>query len=108
MFSVAKAVKSNRKLSVSTAPMNITLKQHKKDQFILQSIWIAFYNPKVLGTVMQYSLLSLIIGCPQNTVENTLQFVLSPLYKKLNLGKNSGYKRPTLFLGWGEGLGMCD
>ena len=56
MFSVAKAVKSNRKLSVSTrttAPMNITLKHHKKDQFILQSIWIAFYNPKVLGTVMQ-------------------------------------------------------
>ena len=58
MFSVAKAVKSNRKLSVSTrttAPMNITLKHHKKDQFILQSFWIGFYNPKVLGTVMQYS-----------------------------------------------------
>ena len=60
---------------------------------------------KVLGTVMQYSLLSLIIVCPQNTVENTLQFVLSPLYKKLNLGKNSGYKRPTLFVGWGGGVG---
>ena len=58
MFSVAKAVKSYHKLSVSTrttAPMNITLKHYKKDQFILQSIWIAFYNPKVLGTVMQYS-----------------------------------------------------
>ena len=58
MFSVAKAVKSNRKLSVSTrttAPMNITHKHHKKDQFILQSFWIAFYNPKVLETVMQYS-----------------------------------------------------
>ena len=58
MFSVAKAVKSNRKLSVSTrttAPMNITLKHHKKHQCILQSFWIAFYNPKVLGTVMQYS-----------------------------------------------------
>ena len=60
---------------------------------------------KVLGTVMQYSLLSLIFGCPQNPVENTLQFVLSPLFKKLNLGKNSGYKRPTLFVGWGEGVG---
>lgn len=60
MFSVAKAVQSNHKLSVSTrttAPMNITLKHHiyKKDQFILQSFWIAFYNPKVLETVMQYS-----------------------------------------------------
>lgn len=60
MFSVAKAVKSNHRLSVSTrttAPMNITLEHHKTDQFILQSFWIAFYNPKVLGTMMQYSVI---------------------------------------------------
>ena len=26
----------------------------------------------------------------------------------LKVGKNSGYTRPTLFVGWGEELGPCD
>ena len=37
-----------------------------------------------------------------------LRFSLPPPYKKLKLGKNSGYTRPTLFVGWGEGLDLCD
>ena len=37
-----------------------------------------------------------------------LQFSLPPTYTKLKLGKNSGYTRPTLFVGWGEGLHLCE
>ena len=57
---------------------------------------------KVLGTVMQYSYFSIILGSliKQCIVfETFLQFSLPPPYTKLNLGKNSGYTRPTLFVG---------
>ena len=37
-----------------------------------------------------------------------LQFSLPLPYTKLKLGKNSGYTRPTLFVGWGEGLDLCE
>ena len=37
-----------------------------------------------------------------------LQFSLPPPYTKLKLGKNSGYTRPTLFVGWVEGLDLCE
>ena len=37
-----------------------------------------------------------------------LQFSLPPPYAKLKLGKNSGYPRPTVFVGWGEGLVLCE
>ena len=37
-----------------------------------------------------------------------LQFSLPPPYTKLKLGKNSGYMRPTLFVGWGEQLDLCE
>ena len=37
-----------------------------------------------------------------------LQFSLPPPYTKLKLGKNSGYTRPTLFVGWGEGSDLCE
>ena len=40
--------------------------------------------------------------------ENFLQFSLPPPYTKLKLEKNSGYRRPTLFVGWGEGLDLCE
>ena len=40
--------------------------------------------------------------------EILLQFPLPPAYTKLKLGKNSGYTRPTLFVGWGEGLDLCE
>ena len=35
-----------------------------------------------------------------------LQFSLPPPYRKLKRGKNLGYTRPTLFVGWGEGLDL--
>ena len=31
-----------------------------------------------------------------------------PPYTKLKLRKNSGYTHPTLFVGWGEGLDLCE
>ena len=37
-----------------------------------------------------------------------LQFSLPPPYTKLKLGKNFGYTCPTLFVGWGEGLHLCE
>ena len=37
-----------------------------------------------------------------------LQFSLPPPYTKLKLEKNSGYTRPTLFVGWGKGLDLCE
>ena len=37
-----------------------------------------------------------------------LQFSLPPPFTKLKLRKNSGYTRPTLFVGWGEGLDLCE
>ena len=37
-----------------------------------------------------------------------LKFSLPPPYTKLKLGKNSGYRRPTMFVGWGQGLDLCE
>ena len=37
-----------------------------------------------------------------------LHFSLPPPYKKLKRGKNSGYMRPTLFVGWVERLDLCE
>ena len=37
-----------------------------------------------------------------------LQFSLPLPYTKLKLGKSSGYTRPTLFVGWGEELDLCE
>ena len=64
---------------------------------------------KVLGTVMQYSHCFVILGSLIKQCilfEIFLQVSLPPPYTKLNLGKNSGYTRPMLFAGWGEGLGQ--
>ena len=36
------------------------------------------------------------------------QFSLPPPNTKSKLGKNSGYKRPTLLMALGEGLGMLE
>ena len=58
---------------------------------------------EALGIVMQYSL-SIISGCPQKTVENALQFVLSPLYTKLNIRKILNTRlQPCLWGGGGVG-----
>ena len=51
-----------------------------------------------LGSLLKQSIL----------FEIFLQFSLPPPFTKLTLGKNSGYKRPTLFVGWGEGLDLCE
>ena len=40
--------------------------------------------------------------------EILLQFSVALPYTKLKLRKNSGYTRPTLFVGWGEGLDLCE
>ena len=66
---------------------------------------------KVLGTVLQYSDFSVISLFPLKTVHpfrNFLAVLPPPPYTKLKLGKNSGYTRPTLFVGWGEGLDLCE
>ena len=66
---------------------------------------------KVLGTVLQYSYFSVISRFPLKTVHpfrNFLAVLPPPPYTKLKLGKNSGYTRPTLFVGWGEGLDLCE
>ena len=39
---------------------------------------------------------------------NFLAVLPPPPYSKLKLGKNSGYTRPTLFVGWGEELDLCE
>ena len=57
---------------------------------------------KVLGTVLQYSDFSVISLFPLKTVHpfrNFLAVLPPPPYTKLKLGKNSGYTRPTLFVG---------
>ena len=53
---------------------------------------------------------SVISRFPLKTVlfEIFLQFSLPPPYTKLKLEKNSGYTRPTLFVGWGKGLDLCE
>ena len=61
---------------------------------------------KVLGTVLQYSYFSEICWFPHKTVHPFLP--PSTLYKVETLKKNSGYTRPTLFVGWGEGLDLCE
>ena len=39
---------------------------------------------------------------------NEGQFSLPPPYTKFKLVKKFGYTCPTLFVGWGEGLGMYE
>ena len=51
------------------------------------------------------SRLPLKTACTSVLFEIFLPFSLPPPYTKLKLGKNS---RPTLFLGWGEGLSLCE
>jgi len=68
-----------------------------------------------LGTVMKYSYFSVISVFPHKTVHPFWNFFCSspsaPLLHPIQSWKpkkNSGYTRPTLFVGWGEGLGLCE
>ena len=66
---------------------------------------------KALGTVLQYSYFSVIswILLKQcSVIEIFLQFSLPHPIQSWNSEKNSGYTRPTLFVGWGEGLDLCE
>ena len=55
---------------------------------------------------------SVIYGFPHKTVRPFSKFSCSSPsslpYTKLKLETNSGYTRPTLFVGWGEGLGLFE
>ena len=66
---------------------------------------------KVFGTVLQYAYLFVISRFPLKTVHHFrifLHFSLPLPYTKLKLGKNSGYTRKALFVGWAEGLDLCE
>ena len=60
------------------------------------AIFIFFCYFSVLSLLKQFSVFEIF-----------LQFSLPPPYTKLKLGKNSGYTRPTLFVGWREGYWTC-
>ena len=69
-----------------------------------------FKSNQVLGTVLQFSYFSVISRFPLKTVQRYQNFlaVLSPhSIQSWNSEKNSGYPRPTLFVGWGKGLDLC-
>ena len=60
---------------------------------------------KVLGTVLQYAYFSVFSRFPLKTehhFRNFLALLPPPPYTKLKLEKNSGYTRPTLFVGKGR------
>ena len=74
---------------------------------------IASYNPgqKSLGQYCNIHIfLSFLSSLLKQCIlfEIFLQFSLPPPYTKLKLGKNSGYMHPTMFVGWGEGLDLCE
>ena len=56
---------------------------------------------------MQYSYFTVTSGFPHKTVQ---PFEIFSLFShKVEIGKKtSGYTRPKLFVGWGEGLGLCE
>lgn len=70
---------------------------------------IAAILAKTLGTVMQYSWFSVISGCPYKTVQPFKKYLAvlprHTLYK-VETENNSGYTRPSLFVGWGRGWAL--
>ena len=67
--------------------------QKSLGQFCNIHIFLSF-----LGSLLKHRIL----------LEIFLQFALPPPYTKLKLEKNSGYTRPRLFVGWGEGLDLWE
>ena len=72
-----------------------------------------FYNPgqKSLWQYCNIHIFMLFLGSLLKQCilfETVLQFSLPHTIKGWNSEKNSGYTRPTLFAGWGEGLGLCE
>ena len=70
------------------------------------------YNPRQ-KSLRQYSNIHIFLSFVGSLLKQCilfeifLQFSLSPPYTKLKLGKNFGYMRPTLFVGWGERGWTC-
>ena len=64
----------------------------------MDTLTLTITTIQVGGTVLQYSYFSVISWFPLKIVH---------LFE-LKLWKNSGYTRPTLFVGWGEGLDLCE
>ena len=76
------------------------------------AVVITTYNPgqKSLGQYYNMHIFLSFLGSLLKQCiifEIFLHFSLPPPYTKLKLGKNSGYTRPTLFVGWG-GLDLCE
>ena len=73
--------------------------------------WI--YNPgqNSLGQYCNIHIFSVISLFPLRTAHsfrNFLPVLPPPTLYKVETRKNSGYTRPTLFVGWGEGLDLCE
>ena len=64
-------------------------------------------SPLDSNAIFIFSVISGFLHKKVHPFRNFLQFSLPPPYAKSKLGTNSGYMRPTLFVGWGEGLGLC-
>ena len=73
-----------------------------------------FDNPgqKSLGQYCNIHIfLSFLSSIPLKTVHHFRHFLAvlpRPTLYKVETRKNSGYTRPTLFVGWGEGLDLCE
>ena len=85
----------------------------KATLLLIELVFYVFYNPsqKSLGQCCNIHIFLSFLGSLLKQCilfEIFLQFSLPPPYTKLKLGKNSGYTRPTLFVGWGEGLDLCE
>ena len=66
---------------------------------------------KVLVIVLQYSYFSVISRFPLKTVDpfqKCFAVLPPPTNAKLKFGTNSGYTRPTMFVGQGQSLDLCE
>ena len=78
-----------------------------KNEAISQGVGVAFRGvfPEAVCKIGELSVPSY----NMHTFQNFLAVLPPPQhYTKLKFGKNSGYTRATPFLGWGEGLDLCE
>ena len=84
----------------------------KATLLLIELVFYTFYNPgqKSLGQYSNIHIFLSFLGSLSKTVHhfrNVFAVLPPPPYTKLKLAKNSGYTRPTLFVGWGQGLWIC-
>ena len=83
-------------------------------KFVVLLIWTNNPGQKSLGQYCNIHIFLSFLGSLLKqciVFEIFLQFSLPPPptpYTKLKLGKNAAYTRPTLFVGWGERLDLCE